>query len=286
MKTAFILALGLLFHFQISAQILYNYTESDSSRIDGLKLGIIAGVTLGAFTYIHAIQNHIWWKGEKSKFHFEWNNDWKYSLGADKVGHFFFSYAIADIYYQTLKYSGIGHKDSRLYSTILSAAYQTYTEIKDGFSKKWGFSWGDLGANTLGTLYPLLQDQCDFLQNVNFKISFEKSQRFEAGSHNYVFDDYESTYHWMTINLSNLFSDEYQNFFTRFINLSIGHSVKGLDNSESANHEFFVGIDWNIESLPGDSDILKLLKSIFNKYHLPAPAVKVYPGIIWYGLKF
>ncbi len=263
-----------------------NSPDSSAENIDYFKLGMISGLTAGAIVYGHAVQSHLWWKGEKSKFHFEWDYDWKYALGADKFGHFFFPYLTANTYSQLLRWSGFNKKRSLLYAGIFALAYQTYVEIKDGYSKEWGFSWGDYSANVLGAAYPLLQNNFQLLKNFNFKISFYPSQRFKHGSNKVIFDDYESTYNWLSVNVYSLLPSRAKKYYPKFINIALGHSVKGLNNLDNAYHEFYIALDWNLENLPGNGWLLKLLKRNFNYYHFPSPAIKIYPGVVWYGLKF
>ena len=120
----------------------------------------------------------------------------------------------------------------------------------------------------------------------NFKISFYPSDRFKAGSNRVIFDDYESTYDWLSINVYNFLPDDFRKYYPKFINLAIGHSVEKLDNNGGGNHRFYLALDWNLEGLSGDGWFLKLLKKYFNYYHLPSPTIQIYPHVIWYGIKF
>ena len=255
-------------------------------NINTNKLLILGGVSAGAFIYAYGVQNNMWWKGEKSEFHTNWTEDWNSSLGADKVGHFYFGQSVATLYKHGFMWVGYTEEKSTLYSGLFTFTYQTFLEIRDGFSKDYGFSWGDFGANLLGSMYPYLQYQYPLLNKYNFKISFDPSERFQNDSHAYILDDYESTYHWLSIDINQFLPSALENVFPDIINLGIGHSVSGLNFHGSENHEFFIGLDWDIKSLPGNNPFLKFLKETFNLYHLPAPTVKIYPNVVWYGLKF
>lgn len=254
------------------------------NNISYTKLSIIGGATIGGFLYGHALQNDIWWKGEKSSFHFNWDEDWKYSLGADKLGHFYFPYVVTNIYSQLFQWSGIEKKNSLLYAGLLAISYQTYIEVRDGFSKQWGFSWGDFAANTLGAAYPYIQEEIPALKNFNFKVSYYPSTRFRQNSHSVIIDDYESTYHWLSINVYSYLPESIKDFWPSFINLAAGHSVKFLDTG--GKHEIYIALDWNLEELPGDFWLWKILKKNLNYYHFPSPAVRITPTIAWFGLKF
>ncbi len=275
----------ILFILLISSSIAFAQ-QGDSSSINYYKLGLVSGITAAGFVYGHIFQQDLWWKGEKSSFHFEWNYDWRYALGADKFGHFFFPYLVTNIYADALEWTGIKRKKSLLYASTLAFIYQTYVEMRDGFSKRWGFSWGDFTANSLGAAYPLLQNEFPVLKNINFKISYYPSERFRNNSHKSLIDDYESTYSWVSFNVYNFLPESLQEYFPSFINIAVGHSVKRLDFPGSSYHEIYLGLDWNLEALPGDSAFLKKLKKYLNYYHFPAPAVRITPGVVWYGLKF
>jgi hypothetical protein len=177
-------------------------------------------------------------------------------------------------------------KNSLLYAGLFTLTYQTFLEVRDGFSKQYGFSWGDFTANSFGSIYPYLQYNYPMLQRFNLKISYYPSEKFKSGSNAYMMDDYESTYHWLSIDIDKLLPSKWDKYFPDFINIAIRHSVNNLDNSKFRNHKFYFGIDWNLSAIKTDSNLINSVLEILNKYHLPAPTVKVYPNVVWYGLKF
>jgi hypothetical protein len=279
----------LLFFYIFCANKLSAQTSSDSAssqKINYVKLSLITGVTAGAFIYSYAVQNNLWWKGDKSNFHFEWQHDWSYALGEDKFGHFYFPYLASNVYSQAFQWAGVDSIKSIWYASSFAFTYQVLVEVRDGFSKQWGFSWGDFSADFLGASYPVLQNKIPSLRNFNLQISFYPSKRFNEGSNKAIFDDYESTYNWLNINIYNLLPEQVQKCYPKFINLAIGHSVEKLDDIGGGNHRFYLGLDWNLEALPLDGWFWNLLKRNFNYYHLPAPTIQIYPHVIWYGLKF
>jgi hypothetical protein len=258
----------------------------DSSKISSTKLAIIGGTTVAFFTYGYVIQNNIWWKGEQSDFHFNNSGDYRYALNADKFGHFYFAYLATNIYSDLFQWAGIKKRNALLYGGLVAFTFQTFTEIRDGFSKGYGFSWGDFTANFLGAAYPSLQERFPILQPFNFKISFYPSEKYRAGSNNHILDDYESTYHWLSIDINGVLPKSAKGIFPDFVDIAIGHSVKNLDGLGGGNHELFLSLDWDFEALPGKSKFWKTLKRLLSFYHFPAPAIKLYPNVVWYGLKF
>jgi len=273
--------------FVLSCQtVSANSGASDSSEINKKKIIVIGGATALFFTYGYVIQNNVWWKGEKAEFHFNNSKDYKYALNADKLGHFYFGYLTTNLYSDLFQWAGVKRERSLLYGGIIAFTFHTFTEIRDGFSAEYGFSWGDLAADFLGAAYPSLQEYYPVLKPFNFKISFYPSEKYKSGAYSNIMDDYESTYHWLSIDINKLLRKNSKLYFPNFINLTIGHSVNNLDGMGGGNHELYIGLDWNFEALPGDYPLWKTIKKWLNYYHFPAPAVKVYPNVVWYGLKF
>ena len=176
-----------------------NIDSTKNNKFDYLKFSLLTGITIGGITTGHLIQYNLWWSGERSKFHFNFHQDWVHDLGADKFGHFYFPYMLTNVYYQLFEWSGLDENKSLLYAGSFALLYQTYVEIIDGFTANLGFSWGDFTADVLGSSYPLFQEKVPVLKNINFKISFEKAASFKQHTHKVIFDDYESTYDWISI---------------------------------------------------------------------------------------
>ncbi len=269
---------------KILAQI--NTNKKDSNKVSTTKLLVIGGTTATFFTYGYVVQNNIWWKEEKSGFHFNNSQDFKYSLNADKLGHFYFAYLTTNIYTDLFQWAGLKKRKATLYGGLVAFTFQTFTEIRDGFSKGYGFSWGDFTANFLGATYPSLQEYYPVLKSFDFKISFYPSEKYKSGKNRYILDDYESTYHWLSIDVNKLMPKSVASVFPDFIDIAIGHGVKNLDGFGGGNHELYIGLDWDFEALPGEGKLWKTIKRWLNLYHFPAPAVRVYPDVVWYGLKF
>lgn len=259
-------------------------TDSSEQGVSALRLGIVGGVSAGGFVYGHIIQSNLWWKGEQSPFHFDWEHDWQYALGADKLGHFFFPYITTNFYYQTFLWTGMDTVTSLYMASGLALTYETYVEIKDGFSKQWGFSWGDFTADALGAAFPVAQHYIPALRPYSMKISFFPSEKFKAGEHAAIFDDYESTYHWLSVDVHSLLPSSWQQTYPPWLNLAIGHTVTGLNGRGSGTHNLYLGLDWNLSTLPLDGWLWNILSWITRYYHLPAPAVRLYPDVQWYGI--
>jgi hypothetical protein len=257
-----------------------------SGRVDALRLALIGGVTAGGFVYGHVLQTTMWWKGERSAFHFEWAHDWRYALGADKLGHAWFPYAVAHTYDELLRWASVDSSTAIWSAASLALAYQTYIEVRDGFSAKWGFSPGDFAADAIGAALPVAQHYAPALRLFDFKMSFFPSDSFRAGSNRAIIDDYESSYHWLTVHVADVLPESWRGDYPAFIDLAIGHGVKQLDDNGGGTHEIFLALDWNLDRLPGNWWGWNLVRHIVRHYHLPSPALKLYPGPLEIGFRF
>ncbi len=259
--------------------------DSTSEGVSVWRMAVVGGVSTGAFIYGHALQSNLWWKGEQSPFHVDWEHDWHYALGADKFGHFFFPYIMSDAYRHAFRWAGMDTVSSMYLASGIALTYETYVEIKDGFSKEWGFSWGDFTADALGATFPIAQHYIPALKPYSIKISFQPSDKFRVGQHAVIFDDYESTYHWISVDVAALLPLSWRDVYPPWVNIGIGHSVKNLDFKGGGTHELYLGLDWNLRGLPIEGSLWDALVAVLQYYHLPAPAVRLYPGVVWYGLK-
>lgn len=259
----------------------------DTTTVHPVRLGVVSGLTVGGFLVGHVFLNNIWWKGTRAPFHFNFQEDWSYALGADKFGHAFWPMVVTGVYQGAFVWSGIDSVDALWYAAGLGLLYQTYIEIRDGFSAHYGFSTGDFGADVLGAAYPVAQHYVPVLRNFNWKMSFYPSDKMRAGDYNAIIDDYESSYHWLSIDVHGLLPRAWAAHYPRIVNLAIGHSVKNMyPDPTQGHHELYLALDWNLEALPGDAPWWVLVKHYLNYYHFPSPAVRVYPDVAWWGLKF
>ncbi len=128
--------------------------------------GVYAGSMIGL--------NVLWYKNyAHSSFHlFNDNKEW---LQMDKLGHMLTAYTIGRLTSALYSWSGVNHSKSTVYGSALAMAYQTNIEIFDGFSSAWGFSIGDMVANTAGASLYGLEEGNWGEQRISMKISFHPS---------------------------------------------------------------------------------------------------------------
>lgn len=271
-----------------------NLTNIDSLKKmnNSFKKTILLGGTIGTFAVTQIYQYKDYWSNRGDFTIMNWQTEYDDALLADKLGHLYFTYGLSKVYSNALQWSGYNKEESILYGSVLAFSYQLYVEIQDGFSKGQpylGLSRGDILANFIGAIYPNLQLNNKILENINFKINFKKSDNYDRLGYSNIINDYESTYHWVSFDLYNLLNENTKNYWTPYLNLALGHSVKNINRYGSGNHEFYVSLDINFNPLKELIGIDNLLvNSIFefiNLYKIPSPTIKVHPEVVWVGFK-
>jgi Predicted periplasmic lipoprotein (DUF2279) len=261
-------------------------------KVDAVKLSILGVVAAGVFTGMHIYYANTWWKDQVT--YFKYAEDGYYARNMDKASHVFtanfFTVASATAY----EWAGVEPGKALLYGAFTSMAYETYIEMNDGFAPNWGFDWGDMGANVAGALYPFLQKAYSPLENINFKWSFQPgwiSKKTSSENKDDLLDDYTNMTFWLSVNPMIVLPETFTKgkYYPNFLALALGMSIQNASHtsgSQYAQVEWFLSFDWDITKLPGNSDFMKKLKKILNFYHFPAPAVRISPSGVWYGLYF
>ena len=118
----------------------------------------------------------------RSSFHFfndnhEWNQ-------IDKVGHSWSAYWGTQFSSSLFRWSGMPRRKAAIYGAGMGIAYEGVIEILDGFSTKWGFSLGDMAANTSGSLLYATQEYAWGEQRIEFKFSTHGHLQKAASSRN------------------------------------------------------------------------------------------------------
>ncbi|MBZ0204220.1 MAG: YfiM family protein [Ignavibacteria bacterium] len=250
-------------------------------------LGVVAG---GIFTGLHIYYSNTWWKDKVHYFKFA--QDGFYARNMDKASHIYTANAFTVITATGFEWAGLSPSKSLLYGAITSMAYETYIEVNDGLAPNWGFDWVDMGANLAGALYPFLQNEVKPFRHINFKWSFKPEWvKKKTTQSDDLLDDYTNMTFWVSVNPMIVLPKSITNgkFYPKFLAFALGMSLQDASHvtgSTNAQSQWFISIDWDVNQLPGKSDFMKKLKKILNFYHFPAPAVRISPSGIWYGLYF
>lgn len=261
--------------------------QPDKKRIRLIN-GIVAGGYAGSMTWLYTQ----WYKNyPTSKFHFfNDNNEW---LFMDKYAHCWDAYSIAKPLYRIYRWGGLNNKKAVLYSAGIAYLYQTTVEVFDGFSAEWGFSTGDIVANTSGMALFAAQEYFWEEQRIMLKYSFHTTQFSQyrpdvLGSNlpERILKDYNGLTFWLTVNPAD-FAKDYS-FFPKWLALAAGFGAEGMTGGEfnpevvdgkpipsfERRRQYYLSLDFYLSRIKTESKFLNSLFRVLTVIHLPAPAIE------------
>lgn len=209
-----------------------------------------------------------WWKGNSSPFHLlheGWFND--YSLGIDKLGHFYTSYFYFRLFNSILLWGEHDEDDAFWWGAGMTALFAVGIEVGDGLTP-YGFSTEDLSSNFLGLGYAMLQARIPVLRNFTFKWSYIPDQSASAAAHFSRYYDFHT--YWLAVNVHELLPEAMQKYWPEFLQLAAGYSTGG----GQTRREGVIGLDFNLEVFQTSNVDLQLLQKTVNMFHIPAPGIK------------
>ena len=98
----------------------------------------------------------------------------------DKAGHAFTAYFEAEMVSDLYQWAGLRPKKAALLGATAGLLFQATLETMDAFSAGWGWSWGDMGFNTLGAGLYYTQAQLWGEQRARIKLSFHSPRYSQA----------------------------------------------------------------------------------------------------------
>jgi len=251
---------------------------------DTLRKGRLIGVvTTQGVVYFGSLTGlyFLWYKDyPQTSFHFFNDNDeW---LQMDKVGHFFSSYYLSSMAYASYRYAGVKENRSIILGALLSYAVMLNIEILDGFSEGWGFSVGDLTANTAGCLLFLGQQFGWHEQRFTIKYSYHPTKypqyRPELLGTNIIQNlvkDYNGMSFWVSGNIHSFLPEESK--FPRWLNVAVGYGVEGVGMNVSGfdmYRQFYLSLDVDLTKIRTKSKFLKGMFTVLNLIKIPFPALE------------
>lgn len=257
---------------------------SDTLNTQRRNALVISESALAAVTLVGLDQ--LWYADfERSKF--RTTNDNKQWLQMDKFGHVFASYQLGRIGAETLNWTGVSKEDQLIYGSTLGFSFLTVVEVFDGFSKEWGFSWGDMLANASGTGLYVGQELLWKEQRIALKYSFNRTE-FAAQNPNKLgngfseefLKDYNGQTYWLSFNVNSFLKTD---FIPNWLNLAVGYGADGMltgtnDNLAFPNQDryrqFYLSLDVDLTRIKTNSHVLKTLFSVFNTIKVPLPTLE------------
>jgi len=281
LRFKFIIAL-----FLIANQFLFASDSLSVFKKRKLTLGFSSlALTSASLTYF----NEVWYKEYKTKslHQFNDNKEW-YQL--DKCGHAFATYQTGRLMMDAMNWAGYSKKKQLISGGLSGFTYMAAIELMDGFSDGWGFSWGDICANALGSGFAIGQKVLWNEQRIQIKFLYYNSQYAKynpkllgESAYSQFLKDYNGQIYWLSINPSSFIKKE--NKFPKWLNIAFGYGANGMiganDNSiltENGNQIYFnryrqgyFSLDVDLTRIKTKSKILKSVFSCLNIIKIPFP---------------
>jgi hypothetical protein len=268
--------LGFLLFFSISflyAQDTLSIPQSRFHKLTRRKPLIAAGLVLNTAGILYTGYNW-WWKGNYHPFQMRYEGYFNnYSLGVDKVGHFYISHLYFHTIYDVMKWGGFSKQSVLLTSIGIPALYAVTIEIADGFTT-YHFSWDDLGANLLGIGLGVWQKHSKLASCFQVKWSYYPSSFTPWKNSNLsLSDDYDGHIYWLSLDVYHLLPEKARIYWPKWLNLAGGYGVQGasVGSVGSMRRKFVAGIDFNLRNIPFKNPNLKLLAGMLDNFKFPAP---------------
>ncbi|MDB5202712.1 MAG: hypothetical protein JWQ27_2121 [Ferruginibacter sp.] len=245
-----------------------------------------------------------WYKDyPQSKFHtFNDIGEWKQ---IDKIGHAYSAYAESKASMEFWRWTGIERKKRILLGGFSGAAYQTVIEVLDGFSAEWGWSWGDFGANMLGSSMLVAQEFAWDEQRIQFKWSFHRKNYADAtldkrsddifgkSSPERFLKDYNGQTYWLSTSLKSFFP---ASRIPAWLQVSVGTGAEGMfgafDNIDQNDQgvttfyrpdipryrQWYLAPDIDLSKIKTNKKGLKFALNVLNIIKMPTPSLEYSRG--------
>jgi uncharacterized protein YfiM (DUF2279 family) len=278
---------------------LTTFQHPDYTKRKWIVGSVTAAATAGSFIFL----NQVWYKDyPRTKFH-TFNDDGEW-LQMDKVGHAWTSYNINHIATRSWQWAGVNHKNALWLGAGTSLLYMLSIEFLDGHSAEWGWSWGDVTADVLGSALFVSQELAWKNQRIQLKFSpgyhkyhdpqLEQRARelFGKSLPERILKDYNAQHYYLSFNLKSFLPNSN---LPPWLNVAIGYGAEGMfggyqNIAYDANgniifdrrdikryRQWYLLPDVDLSKIKTKS---KLLKTVFEVFYfvLPFPSVEFSNG--------
>lgn len=268
------------------------------------RIWLVAGANvIGYGTTMIALSSAWYSQYEQTKFHvFNDFPEWKQ---VDKAGHLYSAYIESLGSMEMWRWTGMERKKRIWIGGMSGAVYQTVIEVLDGFSEGWGWSWGDFGANILGSGALVAQELAWDDQRIQLKFSFHRktysdpqlNQRsnnlFGKTTAERLLKDYNGQTYWASINLKSFLK---KSNLPPWLSLSVGYGAEGLfggtenigkdaDGNIIFNRpdikryrQWYLAPDIDWTKIQTNKKGLKFLFTVLSAFKFPTPALEFSNG--------
>lgn len=265
--------------------------KSDSVNI--ARRAFYKVIAIESAYYISAIfvLQKVWYKDKKLvPFHFY--DDTPGYLQVDKFGHAFGAYFESYLAYQYLRKSGVSKSKALIYGGSLGLILQTPIEIMDGIHEGYGFSWGDMAANTIGSGLVVGQELLFNEQIVKYKFSYWES-RYSQNANGFLgvtkldrlLKDYNGHTYWFSMPINKIIPNQK---IPSWLNIAVGYGANGMygENENISNfqgviipstvryRQYLLSLDIDLTKIKTNSKALKTIFQGLSFIKLPFPTLE------------
>lgn len=215
------------------------------------------GLIIGHSAAVAAYGKAKWWQdGFTGNFRSQ-NEGWfgrsTYSGGADKLGHFYMTYAGTRLFSRAFEWAGQEQAQARELAAWLMFGTFTAIEVLDGYSRQWSFSREDVVMNVAGIgLGLLLEAKPDLDKLLDVRVHYLPS----SGSNFDPFGDYSGQIYLLVAKAAGI--PQWSNHpLLRYLEFGIGYGTRGFSKDGDVppgqrERNIYVGISLNLSALLDD----------------------------------
>lgn len=271
--------------------------DTPMRQLDKRKLYWVSGACVGTYSASMTGLYSLWYKNYSGgRFHtFNDNTEW---LQMDKAGHAFSSFTLSRIGYESLAWTGLSKTKAALCGTGSAMAVMLSIELFDGYSNQWGFSYGDIAANTVGASSFLVQELLWKETRIKYCYSFHSTAYASIRPDllgttftEQMLKDYNGQTIWLSGNIRSFAPA--LNKLPKWINLAIGYGADGMvggednlftdNNNELVDYsntyprkrEFYLSLDADLTKIKMKPGLLKTLFGAIGIIKIPAPTLEM-----------
>lgn len=265
--------------------------ETDTPKIK--KPTVCKAVAFTSVYYVGSmhILSKTWYK-DKERVPFHFYNDNEGYLQVDKFGHMFGSYLYSYVGYHGLLKLGATRKEALIFGSSLGFLLQFPIEIMDGIHEGYGFSWGDVAANSMGSALVFGQELVFKEQVIKYKFSYWEST-YSKNSNGYygettmnrLLKDYNGHTYWFSMPINKTI---FKKGIPDWLNIAIGYGANGMygefENIKSYNgvaipeteryRQYLLSLDIDWPRIKTKSKFLKAVFKGMTFIKLPFPTIE------------
>ena len=274
--------------FQARKSLYLNAKEPDLKRKKWVNRITLGGYSIGAL-YLGTS-----WYAQEDLGHFRFFDDSREWKQMDKVGHALGGYHASRWMIDLYKWSGMPKKKALIHGGLYGFAAMSSIEVLDGFARKWGASWTDIGANLVGTSLAIGNELLWNEQRLQLKVSYITSPFARQEEYNDLFGtnygqwfikDYNGQVIWLSMRVHSFLPEgSFKRIYPRWLNLAVGYGAEGLVGGYGEEEweviqareyrQFYLSLDIDLTNIRTNNGFLKTLFSIINIVRIPGPTLQ------------